>query len=446
MKQILMVDDVATNLICAAEVLRASYEVSTAKSGRQALLMLKEMTPDLILLDVNMPQMDGYDVFEKLQENPVWASIPVIFLTAEYDMAKEIKGLEMGAMDYIKKPFDPDVMKARIDKILSFAEQKKELEGAANRDSLTDLSTRKALENFMSSGVNTETGYFLLIDLDNFKKVNDTFGHIVGDSVLVRLAHVFEDIVGTKEGICRLGGDEFAIFVPGDKSKEEIKNLARRMIATSEFEISDVLEDYNDFKVSISVGISKKPSDGEDFHTLYNKSDKALYFVKQNGKRGYHFFDSMNVKPEDFEIENSKIDLLQLQRLISENEDKDGAYNVEYEGFKRIYRFVARSMDRKNQDVQIVLFTMSKKDNTPFEDTTVYLAKLEEAVASSLRRGDVATKCGECQFVVILMDANGDNGIKVADRIVARYLEDVADDNIELTYEIETVKKASDNK
>ncbi len=84
-----MVDDVATNLICAAEVLKNSYNVSTAKSGRQALLMLKEMTPDLIMLDINMPQMDGYEVLKRIKDNPDWANIPVVFLTAESDMANE---------------------------------------------------------------------------------------------------------------------------------------------------------------------------------------------------------------------------------------------------------------------------------------------------------------------------------------------------------------------
>lgn len=440
MKKILMVDDVATNLICAVEVLRTSYEVSTAKSGRQALLMLDEMNPDLIMLDVNMPVMDGYEVFEKLQANPEWADIPVVFLTAETDMNKELKGLSMGAMDYIRKPFDPEVMKTRIDKILSITDKRKELEIQANKDSLTSLPTRKALDLFMSKDEKAANGYFLLLDMDNFKAVNDNYGHVIGDEVLQKLAKVFIDIVGDSERICRLGGDEFAMFLPATLSRDDVKDLVRRMIATCEFEISDTLAEFNDFKVSVSVGISIKPSDGEDFQTLYNNADKALYFVKQNGKRGYHFFDSMNRKREDFDDENTRIDLIQFQRLISENDEKDGVYKVEYEGFKRIYRFVARCMERKDQDVQIVLFTLKDENKKVFLENNEYLIKLGDAIANSLRRGDVATQCGECQYVVILMDANEENGRKVAGRIMNKYEKAVPNGQVTLSYEMQTVK------
>lgn len=441
MKQILMIDDVATNLICAAEVLRQSYDVSTAKSGRQALLMLNEMNPDLIMLDVNMPQMDGYEVFAKLKENPEWANIPVVFLTAESDMAKEVKCLEMGAMDFIRKPFDPEVMKTRVDKIMAITQEKKELEGAVNKDSLTHLSTRKALENFMMSP-GSEKGYFLLLDLDNFKKVNDTYGHVIGDSVLVKMAHVFEEVIGSNGKICRLGGDEFAIFLNAHMGREEVKELIRKLIATSEFEISDLIADFTDFKVSVSVGVSIKPDDAIDFQNLYMMADKALYYVKQNGKRGFHFYESMG-DIEEALIEDTKINLLQLQRLISENDDESGAYKVEYEGFKRIYRFVSRCMDRKNQDVQIVLFSLSKEDGSLFEKDNPYIVKLGENVTTSLRRGDVATQCGYSQYVVILMDANEENGDKVADRIKDKFLEEFKEESIQLNYEIETVKADS---
>ena len=439
MKTILMVDDVSTNLICAVEVLKNHYQVSTARSGRQALLMLNEMTPDLIMLDINMPQMDGFEVLEKLKESPEWADIPVIILTAENDMAQEIKCLELGAMDYIRKPFDPDVMKVRIDKALSVSEQNKELKVAANKDELTNLSNRKMLEKYMSES--SGNGYFILLDLDNFKAINDNYGHVIGDAVLVRLARVLEEVADNKDAVSRIGGDEFAMFLDDEITREELRSKIRTMIATCEYEISDVLDNYSEFKVSVSVGIACKPSDGEDFASLYKNADKALYFVKQNGKRGFHFYDSISAK-EDFEVENSKIDLLQLQRLISETDNKAGAYNVEYEGFKRIYRFVSRCMDRKNQDVQIVLFTLSASDDMYFSEDNKFIQALGEEIDESLRRGDVAAQCGGNQYVVILIDANEENGFKVADRIVDKYKSAMLKGTgIDLSYELQTVKK-----
>ena len=135
MKHILIVDDVTTNLKCAAEVLKDTYDVTTAKSGKAALQILREMQPDLIMLDVNMPEMNGFEVMERIKEDPVTRDIPVIFLTAEADKENEVTGLKMGAMDFIKKPFEPDIMRSRIEKILQMTEQTKELQNIAGRDS-----------------------------------------------------------------------------------------------------------------------------------------------------------------------------------------------------------------------------------------------------------------------------------------------------------------------
>lgn len=433
-----MVDDVSTNLICATQVLRPQYEVSTAKSGRQALLMLNEMTPDLIMLDINMPVMDGYEVFEKLKANPEWASIPVVFLTAESDMTKEIKGLEMGAMDFIRKPFDPDVMKTRVDKIMALTEQKIALEDAVNKDSLTELSTRKNLVSFMDSPQG-KNGYFLLLDLDNFKAVNDTFGHVIGDAVLVKMAKLFAETVKEDDRVCRLGGDEFAIFLPDTFSREDIKSWCRQIIATCEYEIGEILEDYSDFRVSVSIGVAVKGQDGLTFQEIYANADKALYFVKQNGKRGYHFFDSIDDSESSLAEENTRINIMQLQRLIEENDDKSGAYKVEYEGFKRIYRFVSRMIERKDRDVQVVLFSLSSSNGEVVSSDNDDIAVLGQAVQNSLRRGDVAARCGDAQWVVILMDANAENGDKVAERIRSIFNKTKKNSSVELTYEMETV-------
>ncbi|MCR5501813.1 MAG: diguanylate cyclase [Lachnospiraceae bacterium] len=442
MKHILMVDDVATNLILASEVLRDHYEISSAKSGKQALLMLNEITPDLIMLDVNMPQMDGFEVFEKIQKNPVWADIPVVFLTAETDITKEVQGLSMGAVEFLHKPFDPDVLKTRIDKILSMKDQQKELKSAAGKDELTSLSTRKSLEAYIASEPADKRGYFLILDLDNFKEINDAYGHVVGDSVLVRLSRVFEQTVREADRVCRLGGDEFGLYLNGDMEPEQVKNVVRLLIASTEFEIGDLLSEYSDYRISLSVGIAVKPSDGEDFMTLYANADKALYFVKQNGKRGYHFFDSM-ATPEEIEEENNTINLLQLKRLISEQEESQGAYKVEYDGFKKIYRFVARSIDRKNQEVQIVLFTLEKASGPIVDSDARYVDMLGDSIQNHLRRGDVATRCGECQYVVILMDASPANGRKVANRIADMFERALGNPEIRLHYELQTVTNGS---
>lgn len=440
MKHLLLVDDVATNLICAVEVLKGDYEISTAKSGRQALLMLEEMAiPDLIILDVNMPNMNGYEVFEKIKENPAWSNIPVVFLTAETNYDNEVKGLQMGALDYIRKPFDPVVFKTRIEKILQQSEGKKAL-ADANIDYLTGFGIKKVFDNYISNAVSAKDGYFLLINLDNFKEINEIFGHSVGDNVLVKVSDVFRDFVKDENRICRISGDIFAIFLPSTYTRDEIKSYVRKLIASCEYEISETLSGYSEFgKVSVSVGISIKPGDGEDLQTLYTNADKALYFVRQNGKRGYHFYDTVRYAPEEFEEENTKINLIQLQRLVNENDEIGGAYTVEYEGFKRIYRFVSRCMERSGEDAQMVLFTINVDNDRELERENRYIITLRDAITSSLRRADVATQCGNCQYVVILLGTGLEGAKKVIDRINKSFNNQMKSNDYQLSYEVETV-------
>lgn len=440
MKHLLLVDDVATNLICAVEVLKGDYEISTAKSGRQALLMLEEMAiPDLIILDVNMPNMNGYEVFEKIKENPAWSNIPVVFLTAETNYDNEVKGLQMGALDYIRKPFDPVVFKTRIEKILQQSEGKKAL-ADANIDYLTGFGIKKVFDNYISNAVSAKDGYFLLINLDNFKEINEIFGHSVGDNVLVKVSDVFRDFVKDENRICRISGDIFAIFLPSTYTRDEIKSYVRKLIASCEYEISETLSGYSEFgKVSVSVGISIKPGDGEDLQTLYTNADKALYFVRQNGKRGYHFYDTVRYAPEEFEEENTKINLIQLQRLVNENDEIGGAYTVEYEGFKRIYRFVSRCMERSGEDAQMVLFTINVDNDRELERENRYIITLRDAITSSLRRADVATQCGNCQYVVILLGTGLEGAKKVIDRINNSFNNQMKSNDYQLSYEVETV-------
>ncbi len=442
MKHILIVDDVTTNLKCAAEVLKDTYDVTTAKSGKAALQILREMQPDLIMLDVNMPEMNGFEVMERIKEDPVTRDIPVIFLTAEADKENEVTGLKMGAMDFIKKPFEPDIMRSRIEKILQMTEQTKELQNIAGRDSLTNLLNRRCFEKILDQPEEgKENGFFLLLDLDNFKQVNDTFGHVIGDQVLIKFARVMEEEASPEDAICRIGGDEFAIFIPGTYEKSKIKSIARRMIAGIEFEVNDLLLDTCDFKLSVSIGIAEKPEDGSHFAELYAAADKALYYVKQNGKRGCYFYHTEEGKEKELDEDNNLIDLLQLQRLIQEKSEQSGAYRVEYDGFKRIYHFVSRCMERKSQDVQLVLFTIQEQEHIEGENEKTPIEILEEAVSKSLRRGDVATRCGNTQYVAILMNASEENGTLVVKRIQKKFSELSGDGRLTLGYEMVSVGK-----
>lgn len=443
MKHILLVDDVTLNLKCASEILKDSYEITTAKSGRKALLALKENTPDIILLDEEMPEMSGYDVLKMIKAEPNLMEIPVVFLTEDQERKNETLGLGAGAADFICKPFSPEDMIARIERVLQMNERGSGASGM-KKDLLTGLPDKKYLEEKMEQVVAAkEKGVFLLLDLDNFRLVNENYGYGVGDEVLVKAAQVLTEDAPFGDMVCRMDEDEFVLFLQGEYEQQKIRNIIRRIIAGIEYEIGEYLADDNEFKVSASVGISRLPEDGESFGELYNLADKALYYVKQNGKRGYHFYRDRAVSEESEDEEDNLINLMQLERLIQEKEYSSGAYRVEYHSFKRIYHFVARCMERKSQDAQLVLFTLSAKEDCEKKGGREEnaMAVLEKAIAKSLRRGDVATRCGNCQYVVILMNASSENGDMVAGRIRDKFVNMVQDPTLSISYERQSIEK-----
>ena len=425
-KHILIVDDVTTNLKMAADVLQDTYRLSMAKSGTQAIEFLKKAKPDLILLDIIMAEMDGYETLEAIKSNPETASIPVVFLTVDNQRKSEIKGLKMGAMDFIHKPFEPDVMKSRIEKILKIEGLRRDLSISARKDPLTNLWNKKYLEDDLNRYLesNTQDGVFIVLDIDNFKWINDTFGHIAGDSLLTEFADILESRIGPRDICARTEGDEFVVFLKGEYSIEEVKEYCQELLEISSNELKDLLDDKAN--VSVSIGVSFSPYDGIDFATLYSKADKALYFVKQNGKNSFHLFKERgNVMKENPNAVNSKADMDRLERMIAERGFEEGAFRVEYEGFKHIYQFVSRSVGRTDNNVYILLLTVNhgeyyKVSNDVMDNA---MKELERAIVVSVRQGDVTTRYSSFQYVVMMMCSDYEAAKSVADRIVGTWTE-----------------------
>lgn len=443
-KHILIVDDVTTNLKLAAEVLQEHYKLSMAKSGQQALLFLQKAKPDLILLDVRMPEMDGYQTLERIKANPATANIPVVFLTVDDQRESEIKGLKMGAMDFILKPFEPEVMLSRIDKILQIEDLRKNLSISARKDVLTGLWNRKHLEDEVERFLdeNGQMAVFMIMDVDNFKQVNDTLGHIMGDAVLECIGRILKSSVGPRDVAARIGGDEFAVFLKGDYTDSEICQYCQMIFSQIETEMTEVMEQKE--TITLSVGIAQVPMDAYDYFGLYSKADKALYHVKQNGKNDYHFYSRKEEEPEIFNLEgeDSSVDMERLEQFVEERNGVEGAYRVEYEGFKHIYHFVSRGLGRNGQTVQMALFTLNyiKSMGITHEMLQEAMKELERAIVVSLRQGDVTTQYSSFQYVVLLMNTSEENGEKVVQRILDTWDEMNEYSGIQLDYAIKQVE------
>ncbi|MCP4475556.1 MAG: diguanylate cyclase [Gammaproteobacteria bacterium] len=323
--KVLVVDDRQENLLAMEKVLAPlSLQLYRANSGEEALFFALEHDFAVILLDVQMPDMDGFEVADLMQSNEKTSHIPIIFVTALSKEEKYVsKGHEIGAVDYLFKPIDPIILKSKVnvffklysrEKILEqlldenkevkqeLEKRNQELKHLASHDLLTKLPNRlkfsENIESILSLSKNNNQLFALLfIDLDDFKSVNDQYGHHVGDLLLQavsdKLNNCFRknDFVAkfSKENIlARLGGDEFAVILNNLKDVNDAGMIAERAI-------KEVCCTYHlggtDIHVSISIGIACFPSAGKDISTLCKNADAAMYVAKAKGKNMYQYYN-----------------------------------------------------------------------------------------------------------------------------------------------------------
>jgi len=228
-QKILIVDDVIENIKILVNLLKSDYETFFAKNGEKALELAEVESPDLILLDIVMPDIDGYEVCRQLKSNKITADIPVIFVTAMNETGNETKGLELGAADYITKPINPAIVKARIANQLRLRQAIQELKRlyntALDANPLTSLPGNNSVANRIEKALaNNEKISIIYADLDNFKAYNDKYGFALGDEVILFTAQVLKDAVhknGTPEDfIGHIGGDDFVVVVSTSRVKE----------------------------------------------------------------------------------------------------------------------------------------------------------------------------------------------------------------------------------
>lgn len=664
MKTILVVDDDRVNLVMAQNLLRTEYKVIGVNSGKQAFKFLEKYTPELILLDILMPEMDGFEVMKLLQENDEWKNIPVIFLTADRKTDTESKCFEMGAYDFITKPFEPTVMLNRVRRTIELDGYRKDLQKrleektrevelvtiesittvantidakddytkghsirvayyaealarkigwseedvqnihyvallhdigkigvpdsvlnkpfkltnvefeliknhtvmggeilkdikmfpkvdigakyhherydgkgypnglkgeeiplvariigivdsydamASNRvyrkrlqdeivkeelirgrgtqfdpylvdqfmelleegelqknipsedmvmpifnsdkiydgitkeemglnskvDYLTGLLGKEQGQKEITESLRNGSGCVMVLDLDHFRNVNETYGHLTGDYILKLTADILKD-VSEKDIVCRLGGDEFLYYVEGITSQEEAVQKVEKILEVFEEKKKeiDVLKD-----VSISVGISLFGVDGGDFEELVKKADKALYHVKQiDSEERYLFYQSANMLKT---LEQTKSDLNRLIDMVENRQSYQGAFQIDYEEFGRVYDFVVHFSQRNKQELQLILFTLFSADGSDIKLSQMEQAMqcMEQAIIKSLRGVDVGTRYSSSQFLVVLVGAERDDIHIVTDRIVHNYFRLYGDRDITLSYDIANLQE-----
>ena len=293
---LLIVDDEKYNIVALNQILSPEYTVYAAKSGQDAIEIANEHLPDVILLDILMPEMDGYEVIAALKSSPKTRDIPVIFITGLSDAPDEEKGLHLGAADYISKPFSTAIVKLRIKNQIQTLNYIHTIELLSLMDQLTNIPNRRSFDERLhlewGRAIRDETPISILIlDFDNFKEYNDIHGHKQGDKALQGVAKILmQELKRAVDFVARWGGEEFVVLLPNtDRDKALI--IAERMRAS--IEATQIpLPDGQTSKITISIGVNAKipaPIDSAD-DFLYH-ADKALYAAKNGGRNRVILYD-----------------------------------------------------------------------------------------------------------------------------------------------------------
>ncbi len=292
--RILVVDDNNNNLRLLKDILEdENYDVITSASGIPVLEMVKNLKPALILLDIMMPEMDGFEVCRALKNDFDTKEIPVIMVTAKAEGKDLRNALEIGAIDYIKKPIDEMEVIARVASALRQEKQKEELQDKASRDGLTSLYNHALLidlldKELMKQDRNKEEITYVMLDIDFFKKTNDTYGHAAGDIVLKDLAGILVSNVRVGDIAGRYGGEEFGLVLPNISSGDSY-NLCDRIRKNVEDHIFDI--GSSSIHITISIGLCHRKSGDELTCTsMIKHADEALYRAKENGRNRVEAF------------------------------------------------------------------------------------------------------------------------------------------------------------
>jgi diguanylate cyclase (GGDEF)-like protein len=298
---ILVVDDVKLNLQVIANILdKVGYEYTLVSNGYQALEHVQSARPDLILLDLMMPEINGLEVCEKIQANPELAEIPIIFLSASQEQDHLLQAFKKGAVDYVTKPFHAAELLARVRMHLELkysrhklktllqeqGELVKELERLANTDSLTGVWNRRYLLIVAEQEIKRTQRYnvsfsVLLIDIDHFKKINDTFGHSIGDEVIIFMTKTVLNYLRQGDCFGRFGGEEFLVLLPETDINEAMivaeiirENIANKHIAFGEKQVS----------ITLSIGVASYKLGDKTIDAIIQRADRALYQSKNQGR------------------------------------------------------------------------------------------------------------------------------------------------------------------
>lgn len=439
---IAVVDDEPLSLTNAKNLLRAhDMRVSCLRSGADMLEFIKDHSPDLIILDILMPEMDGFQTYRALrlfEEKNGRPEIPVIFLTGEDSSETERRGLKAGASDYIHKPFDEDILIKRIKNTIVNSKTIESLTEEATLDKLTGFLNKTSGTDRVSAVCRNDPGALLILDLDNFKLVNDLYGHDMGDRVLVAFSNVVRHNTRHNDITCRIGGDEFMLYFSGLTREEDVNTLSGRINEEFLKESADLMGKDHGIPLGVSIGGAFSSEKINDYQILFQYADSALYEAKRNGKHGYEIYDpnlSGEEKEQDLERELSHV-----IQIMSERGEASGAMLLGQEAFSWNYRFIERYLKRYGGAATRILFSLSSDEKGVIFSEMV--SEFGTVLKNTLRRTDIILRWQHNRYFVVFPFLIERDTNRVIERIMSSWEETGYSGRLEIQYAVSFYQKA----
>ena len=367
-----------------------------------------------------------------------------MYMTA--DDAEDLEGLgfDKGAVDFIRKPFRPDVLLRRIENILGNIEQIQGLKEEASTDKLTGFLNKASANQALSEICLTESGVLLMIDLDSFKLVNDIHGHEMGDEILIQFAKVIRSNVRSDDILGRIGGDEFVAFLKGINEESVVAGISSRINEQLLDKARSLMGQDMSIPLGVSMGGVFVPKDGTLYDELLPKADKALYHVKQNGKHGYSIYGGRNEIPV-VEVRSAEEELRKLSMILEERNTSDCAFWLGQDAFSTIYRFMLRFIQSYHGVAYKVLFTVTPVNETVDMATISKLSQqFGEMLNKSLRKSDIMMQSKPNEFFLFMPELDDTYIQTVIGRILNEWSESDSSELATIEYAAELVK-ADDN-
>ncbi|KGJ87669.1 diguanylate cyclase [Colwellia psychrerythraea] len=324
---VLVVDDAKdTQMLLEFDLSAAGYHVTSCDSGEQSLALLENNVIDLILLDMYMPGLSGLETLTRIKAQAVSAQIPVIMLSASTDEDEVVAALELGAGDYVIKPYVAKVLLARIRTAIRLKEKTAQLEYLAKTDFLTGMNNRGSFFELSSNAISLANRaeqplVAAMFDIDLFKQVNDNYGHDVGDQVLRSFSKTMTEVFRDYDIVGRIGGEEFAVCLPNTSCDDAFIACERLRSQVEKLSITITNDEGNelDIKITVSVGLVLAQDDYQTIDELLKQADSALYYAKAHGRNQVVNANTL-INPVGIERDAIEVTLAAKDKSLSEQE------------------------------------------------------------------------------------------------------------------------------